>query len=232
LAEFDNTLALSLGRIGAINSNYNYTASGAVLPQKYGWGTAYRYYQTEVYVGDVWKVNRQLTLNYGLRYQYDSVPTSRQRGGSPQHRFDSYMATRVAQSAASKNATLLFPSSRITLAARSTWPQLLRPKREGLCSSRCLYLQPGLFPDAVINGGAGIVYDRTVVNAIQFIQNQASYLFQNSVATNYGDPSSPSNSLKNDPRYGTNFGFPAAPVAPLSASRIHPTSVPQEFLKD
>ena len=53
----------------------------------------------------------------------------------------------------------------------------------------------------VFNGGAGIVYDRTVLNALNFVQDQSSFLFQNSVTNDLGD-------LAGDPRVGTNFSFP------------------------
>jgi hypothetical protein len=224
LSEFDNTFSLALGRISAVNSNYNYTASGAVLPQNTGGIRRYRYYQTEVYVGDVWKVNRQLTVNYGLRYQYDSVPYESAGAESvPSIGFDSYMQTRVTQSAAAKNGNASLPFITYNLGGKANnGPNFYDPNVKDFAPRFAFTYNPASFQTLVINGAAGLVYDRTIVNAINFIQNQASYLFQNSAVTNYGDPSSPSNSLKNDPRYGANFGFPTAPVAPAIGKPFTP----------
>ncbi len=216
LSEFDNTFALGLGRVSSIASNYNYTAAGSVLPQNTGGVRRYRYYQSEIYVGDVWKVTKQLTLNYGLRYQYDSVPyESAGAEAVPSIGFDSYIASRLAQTASAKSGIASLPFITYNLGGKANnGPNFYQPNVKDFAPRVAFTYNPASAPKLVINGGAGIVYDRTIVNAIQFIQNQASYLFQNSVATPFGDASNAANSLKNDPRYGANFGFPVAPVAP------------------
>jgi hypothetical protein len=70
----------------------------------------------------------------------------------------------------------------------------------------------------VINGSAGIVYDRTVINAINFLQDQISYLFSNSKTSNYptapepaGDTQSPAAyALSADTRIGANLSYPSS----------------------
>ena len=46
---------------------------------------------------------------------------------------------------------------------------------------------PGFDPSTVINGSIGIVYDRTIIDAVQYQQSQYSYLFQQNNTVNYGE---------------------------------------------
>ncbi len=71
---YDSAFAAMLGRVGAVNSTFNYNAAGNVLPQPSSTVQDYRYYQTQPYVADTWKVTPHLTLSYGLNYQFFSVP--------------------------------------------------------------------------------------------------------------------------------------------------------------
>jgi hypothetical protein len=48
---------------------------------------------------------------------------------------------------------------------------------------------------SVIRAGAGIVFDHNVTNALNFLQDQSNYLFQNSVTTR------PNGDLATDPRF-------------------------------
>jgi len=185
-----------------------------------------------VYVGDVWKVNRQLTLNYGLRYQYDSVPyESAGAEAVPSIGFDSYMATRVAQSAASKNGNTSLPFITYNLGGKvNNGPNYYDPNVKTLLLALPLPTTRPLSRRWLsMAGGHRVRPHGCERNPIHPKPGQLPV--QNSVATNYGDPSSPSNSLKNDPRYGTNFGFPAAPVAPAIGKPYTPyvssTGVPQ-----
>ena len=60
--------------IGEISTNYNYNNKGAALSAGSGGPKNYRFFQTEAYFGDTWRVTKNLTLSYGVRYQYYSVP--------------------------------------------------------------------------------------------------------------------------------------------------------------
>jgi hypothetical protein len=78
-----------------------------------------------------------------------------------------------------------------------------------------------LFGDrkTVIRGGAGIVFDHPVTNAINFVQDQASFLFQNSTAFKFGDPDGDvTASLLTDPRF-TDINSPPAPIPPPQVTR-------------
>ena len=69
---------------------------------------------------------------------------------------------------------------------------------------------PGFDPKTVFNGSAGIVYDRTVINAVQYQQTQYSYLFQQNNTVNNGSNTDPTGSVATDPRLDT----PPPAVAP------------------
>ncbi len=71
---YDSAFALALGRFADINSTYDYNNAGQALPQGSGSNRQYRYYELEAYFGDTWKVTPDLTLSYGVRYSWYSVP--------------------------------------------------------------------------------------------------------------------------------------------------------------
>ncbi len=69
---------------------------------------------------------------------------------------------------------------------------------------------PSYDKKTVFSGGAGIIYDHTVVNAVLSQVQQYSYLFQSSANHPYGTPGDPVASLMNDPRF-TGLGNPPPP---------------------
>jgi hypothetical protein len=78
---------------------------------------------------------------------------------------------------------------------------------------------PSFDKKLVINGGAGIVYDRTVINAIQLTQDADSYLFQQSAPYPQGITGDPWNSIRTGARldfvnYAGNQGVPTTLYAP------------------
>ncbi len=57
-----------------MSSTYENDHNLQPLPQGSGHTRNYRYYETEAYLQDTWRAKSDLTLTYGLRYQYYSVP--------------------------------------------------------------------------------------------------------------------------------------------------------------
>ncbi len=63
---WDQTFAFMLGRVGNVQSDYNYNASGTALKQLTGDQRYYRFYQTQLYVQDTWKVTPSLIAHLWL----------------------------------------------------------------------------------------------------------------------------------------------------------------------
>jgi hypothetical protein len=188
-ADYDEAFALILGRIGSIGSNYNYNAAGTQTPQGQGAIRGYRYFQTELYAGDTWRVTKELTLTYGLRYQLYSVPYEVHGDQSIQNfTFDSYFNARRAQSAAGTSGPTAVPFITYNLGGKANnAAPLYSPSYKDFAPRFAFAYNPSYSPKTVINGSFAMVYDRTVINAVNFIQDQSSYLFQNSANTQYGN---------------------------------------------
>ena len=71
---WDNTFTTLLGRYASVSANYNYDVSGSPLPQFTPSVRNFRYNEYEFFVQDSWKARTDLTLSYGLRWNYHSVP--------------------------------------------------------------------------------------------------------------------------------------------------------------
>jgi len=204
--------------VGQITSGYNYDNTGKVLAQGTGDNRNYRYYQTQLYFGDTWKVTPNLTLSYGVNYQIFSVPYEVNGLESVEPlTFNQYFSARVTQSAAGKTGDAAVPLIAYVLGGKANnGPGLYQPSYKDIAPRFAFAYSPGFDRKTVFNGGAGIVYDRTVINAVQYQQDQHSYLFQQQKTTPYGVSGNPASSLKNDPRLGPNNALPpgVVPAAP------------------
>jgi hypothetical protein len=220
---YDSAFALALGRVGSFSSNYNYTPSGNVITQGSGAVRRYRYYQTEFYFADIWKVTPHLTIDYGVRYQIYSVPFEANGLEAVQNtNFDSYFAARVAQSRSGVSGDGAVPFITYQLGGKANnGPDLYSPNYKDLAPRFAFSYNPASDPKTVFNGSVGIVFDRTVINAVNFVQDQSSYLFQNSASRPYGSANANS-ALLNDPRVGTNLSVPAPPTAPAISKPYTP----------
>lgn len=226
---WDPAYALALGHLGTVSTNFNNNHNLQVLPQGSPAIRTYRYYQTEVYAQDSWHARSDLTLTYGLRYQYYSVPyESSGFEAVPNVTFSPFLFSRIplglesdtSQSIVNYNfggkanhgAPSLYGADPGNVAPRLAFAY--NPSDKGGFLGR-------LFGDrkTVLRGGGGIVYDSPVINAVNFIQDQVSYLFSNASAT----PSA--GNLATDFRFGKFGTLPplnspppvTPPVAPFTA---------------
>jgi Carboxypeptidase regulatory-like domain len=220
---YDQAFAFMLGRIGNVQSDFNYNASGTALPQLTGDQRIYQNYQTELYVGDTWKVTPELTLSYGVNYQLFSVPyETRGLESTETLPFNQYMSDRIAQSAAGLTGANAVPLMAYVLGGKANnGPPIFQPQHDLFAPRFAFAYNPDFDRKTVFNGSIGIVYDRTVVNAVEQIQDTYSYLFQQTKSTSEGIPGDPFNSLKTGPRLDSNNGIstvaitaPATPKAP------------------
>jgi hypothetical protein len=216
---YDRAFAFGLGRFAATSATYNYGAQGNLLPQGTGSQAHYRFFETELYFGDTWKITPSLTLSYGVRWQNYSVPYEKTGIESlPSLNFDQYFSDRVKQSAAGVSGDTTLPFITYSLGGQANHaPGYFQPSYRNFAPRLAFAYAPGSDPKSVFSGGAGIVYDRTVVNAVQYQAAQYSYLFQATANLPLGVPSDPNTSLLNDPRFA---GFSSAPPLPTAPTAL------------
>ncbi|HEY0760538.1 MAG TPA: carboxypeptidase-like regulatory domain-containing protein [Acidisarcina sp.] len=219
--DYDNSFATALGVIGQIQTNYNYNNKGAAQPAGSGGPRSYRFFETEAYVGDAWKVRKNLTLSYGVRYQLYSVPYETHGDQSVPTAIDlnTYIKDRLAQSASGDSSNNSLPLYSYVLGGKANkGPNLYGMSYKDFAPRFAFSYNPGS-GKTVINAGAGIVYDRSVINAVNFLQDQISYLFSNTQINNLGSDNAV-DSLASDPRLGTNLSYPSSDIpapAPVSS---------------
>ena len=211
---YDAAFALALAPYSAVSSTFNYDAQGNVLTQGSGSQHTYRYYETELYFGDTWKVRPNLTLSYGLQWINFSVPYDTHGIESIQnYDFNTYFNDRVAQSAAGQSGNSVVPFISYSLGGKVNHASgYYKPQYTNFAPK--IAVAYAVNPKTVFNAGAGIIYDQTVVNAVQYQQSQYSYLFQASATEPFGAPNDPETSLTIDPRFTGLNNPPTAPTAP------------------
>jgi hypothetical protein len=220
LTDYDKLFATDLGVIGEIQTDYNYNNQGVAYPAGSGGPRAYRFFETEAYFGDTWKLNKKLTVSYGLRYQLNSVPYEVHGNESVATSIDldSYIHQRISQSAAGNASNSGLPLYTFYLGGKANHgPDFYAMDYKDLAPRFAFAFSPYDSRKMVVNGSAGIVYDRTVINAINFLQDQISYLFFSEEFNQFGS-SSVDASLATNPRLGAGLSYPTSlnpPPAPI-----------------
>jgi carboxypeptidase family protein/TonB-dependent receptor-like protein len=100
-AEWDNAFPLLLGRYSETNALVAYDKSGTPLAPYTTTNRNFHYNEYEFYAQDSWRIRPDLTLTYGLRWQYHSVPFEANGFESvPTTNIDQVFNARVAAAAA------------------------------------------------------------------------------------------------------------------------------------
>jgi len=227
---YDSAFAFILGNFGAVQSNYNNNRQLQPLPQGTGHHRTYRYYETEGYAQDSWKTTSNLTLTYGLRYQYYSVPYEvNGLEAVPNLSFNQVIGPRIANGQAGltgcpgASCGLLNPIITYSLGGKANHaPGLFHPDWHDFQPRFAFAYNPSssgtlgrILGDrkTVIRGGASIIDDHTVLNALNFFQDQNSWILQNQVSNQYAETGDPSQNLATDPRFSSIHS-----LAPASAA--------------
>ena len=217
---YDSAFAAMLGRVGAVPGTFNYNAAGMALPQPSSTVQDFRYYQTQPYFQDTWKVTPHFTLTYGVNYQYFSVPYEVHGLETVQNiGFDTYFHDRQVQSAQSISGPQALPFFTYTLGGKANHgPGFYQNSPHEFAPRFAFAYNPGSDPSTVFNGSIGLVYDRTIINAVQYQQSQYSFLFAQNAPNNFGNSGDPAGSLATDPRLSNppTAAAPAAPKAPFT----------------
>jgi hypothetical protein len=221
LNDYDSLFPAALGVIGSISTNYNYTHTGAAAPAATGGPRAYRYFETEAYIGDTWKLTSKLNMTYGVRYQLYSVPYEAHGQESIEYTdaaaqnkatLPAYIAARQAQI---DSPTPVLPIYSVKLGGKANnAPSIYAPSYKDFAPRVAFAYNPT--HNTVVNGSAAIVYDRTVINAINFLQDQISYLFSNTQTNNIAS-SSPYETIATNPRIGPGLTYDSSLVPAPSA---------------
>ena len=179
VASYDSAFTFALGRFQSVDSTFNYNAAGNPVPQGTGSIEDYRYYESELYFGDTWKVTPDLTLSYGVRWQNYSVPYEVHGIESlPDLGFDDFFNARIAQSKAGAYGSSTDCNSQLgqgvpcinyVLGGKANnAPGYFSPQYKNFAPRFAFAYSPSFDRKTVISGGAGIIYDHTVVNAVQY----------------------------------------------------------------
>lgn len=223
LDDYDQLYATSLGAIGEITSNFDYNKAGQETPEGGGGPRAYRFFQTEAYFGDTWQVNKHLTLTYGLRYQLYSVPYEAHGDESVselvglsqrQSTFNQYFNDRL-EANATGNVNAVLPFFQEILGGKvNNGPSSYAPSYRDFAPRLAFAYNPSFSPKTVISGSAAIVYDRTVINAINFLQDQVSFLFYNNSTNELGNLTDPTERLGPNLSYASTLNPIPSPILP------------------
>ena len=238
---YDSALVFGLGRFEDTNDTWNYTSSGSVVPQGAGLQTTFRYYETEFYFGDTWKLTPKLTLTYGIRYQNFTVPYEIHGIESVQNEsFWDFMNARIAQSKAGVGGAATLPGGtnavpyiEYNLAGKANHAApYFQSDNKDFAPRVAFAWTPTSDRKLVINGGAGVVFDETVINAILQEEATYSYLFESSGTEDYGVPATAAysaayNSLLQNPRFTALSSPPPGPTPPAITKPFIPFVGPE-----
>ncbi len=213
---WDTAFTTMLGRFANIGSNFNNGPDLNPIPQGTGHTRNYRYYETEVYWQDTFRMRDDLTMTYGLRYQYYSVPYE-------VHGLEAIPNVNLAGFFDPRAADALTGGQNYQLETYNFGgkanhaPGLYEPDWKDFAPRFAIAYNPrvtsGFFGHllgdrkTVIRAGSGLIFDHPVTNAVNFIQDQANYIFQNASTTAFGGANSgpttngPTKALLNDPRF-------------------------------
>ncbi|MGH9591093.1 MAG: TonB-dependent receptor [Terracidiphilus sp.] len=225
---YDSALSTALGAFADNSSNFDFNNKGAVLKQGSGQSFTYRNYETEIYFSDAWKITPNLTLTYGVRYQnytvpyethgYEAVPQLT----SGKFTFDNYWSARLKQSAAGISTDDALPFLQYIYGGKANnAPGYFNASSKNFAPHLGFAWNPGFDKNTVITASAGLVYDHSIVNALQFQQLQYSGLFESRNTKLFGTAGDPYGSLASSspeegglPRFGGIDNPPPVPDPP------------------
>jgi hypothetical protein len=209
-----------LGLMNAFSATYQYQKDGSVLafgqPRENDFVTK----NTEFYLQDSWKVSPRLTVNYGLHYEYDSVPydvNGLQVNTTPG--LDNYLANRVYAADNGIPGNQIVNQDKLTYALNgpvngsSSW---YKPDKNNFAPRISVAYSPD--QKTVIRAGAALVFDSYGNDLVANVSKLGSI----GLSTTLGTPTS--YNFSTAPRYGTGV-LPALQPAPQGSFPFTPPNV-------
>jgi hypothetical protein len=238
LEEWDSLFPLALGRFSVVTAGYNFTKAGAPLPQ----GTIpirdYHSTEYEFYAQDTWKIRHDLTMTYGLHWEFHN-PLSEVNGFESVPNLSTYQIfnVRQAEAAAGTEGADAVPFLSYSLGGSANHaPGYYKPQYTNFAPRLGLAYSPSdkggllghLFGDrkSSVRAGFGINYDVNLIGQ-GFELDETSYLFASSFVQNNGGDGATTAFLPvadgGDPRFS---GFSTLPAAPAATPSPRPTFTP------
>ena len=220
-AAWDNNFTTILGRYASTTANYNYDPSGNALPQNTATIRNFHYNEYEFFAQDTFHVRSDLTVTYGLRWNYHSVPFEANGYESVPDVFASQLfGAREQAAAAGINGPDAAPFVTYTLGGpKNHGPNYYHPDWKDFSPRIGLAYSPSVTEGFLghllgdrktsIRAGAGMTYDR-VMSTLSFEIDEVSQLFAGSQTQQFGIPTDPEDSLIQDPRF-TSINSPPTP---------------------
>jgi hypothetical protein len=157
--------------------------------------THFTFWTHNLFIQDDWKVTRELTLNYGLRWEYMGPPTPIQQEYNHVYGFDF------------NTGKQLFP------ALGQIRPSVIKPDYKDFAPRLGLAYNPHFAPTWVLRAGIGTYYDQTQMNETQFITNGPPIFTQQNInLTGRGLPTY---------QFGVNT-LPVVTIPPVDSNYITP----------
>lgn len=204
-------------------SVFNYVKTGSVVNEGSGARRDYRYYETEAYAQDSWKLRSDLTVTFGLRYGYDSVPYETVGNEAAANvQLGPLVGTRIQNGLNGVSGFNATPLLVYTLAGQANHnaPSLYQPSPYNFAPRIGIAWNPGFRSGVlgdvlgnrktVLRVGAGQIYDHTALSSINFIEDQNNFIF--SSVNTFAVAGSPQQYLAGSPRF-TGVGDPIANLA-------------------
>ncbi len=233
-SEWDSAFPLLLGSYNQTKAFIAYDRAGNPLPSYSTTRRDFHYNEYEFYAQDSWRWRPDLTLTYGLRWQFHSVPFEANGFESVSSgNIDTIFGARVAAAAQGISGNNAAPLVSYSLGGSANNASgYYKPDykdfgpRLGIAYSPSFSsgLLGAIFGDrkTTVRAGGAIVYDR-VLGTLSFELDQGTFLFDSNPICNYGGPdptqpcqgsTDPTTALSNSPRFTTLTALPLAPATP------------------
>jgi len=226
---YDSAFAFLLGRYASVATNFNYDPSGTPFALATGKHRDYRYNELELYVQDNWRIRNNLTINAGVRWHYYPAPYEKNGfQAGPNVDLRDLIDIRLRNAAAGISGPDAEPLLSYDLIGKGNNAKPLYGTDWNNFAPRFGFAYTPDFRSGflgkmfgenktVIRGGGSVVFDRPG-GGITFIQDQVSYLFDNSATTQFEAEDAVTALLEN-PRF---TGIGSSPVTNTPPTITHP----------